>query len=285
MTQPSQPFGFCLNTSTIRGQDLSLPEMIDLAAACGYDGIEPWIREIDAYVQSGGSVADLRKRIEDAGLVVPNLIGFFAWGVDDESQRRAGLDEARRNVDQAAALGATGLAVPPMGLTDKTGMDLRVLAERFATVIDLAGGSGVRPILEFWGVSKTLGTLGEALMVAAECGCRAACILADVFHMYKGTGSFEGLSLLGPSTLGLMHLNDYPARPPRDQAKDSDRVYPGDGVAPLDTILSDLMRAGYTGMLSLELFNASYYARPAREVAALGLEKMQTAVARVCPRT
>jgi sugar phosphate isomerase/epimerase len=282
MTPSAKRFGFCLNTSTIRGQNLSLPEMIDLTASCGYDGIEPWIREIDAYVQGGGRIQDLRKRIEDAGLVVPNLIGFFPWGVDDEAQRREGLEEARRNLDQAVAIGATGLAAAPMGLTDKTGMDLRVLAERFAAVIDLAGGSGVRPILEFWGMSKTLGTLGEALMVAAECGCRAATILADVFHMYKGSGSFEGLSLLGPSTLGLMHLNDYPAEPTRDQAKDSDRVYPGDGIAPLDRILSDLLRAGYKGMLSLELFNQDYYARGAQDVAATGLKKMRAAVDSSC---
>ncbi len=280
MNDTPMPFGTCLNTSTLGKHDLSLPETIDLAARCGYDGIEPWIRRLDAHVKAGGSLSDLGKQISDAGLVVPNVIGFFPWAVDDPDQRREGLEEARRNIDQAAAIGATGLAAPPVGLTDKTGIDLKAVAERYAALIDLAAGSGVRPILEFWGVSKTLGTLGEAMLVAAEAGCRGACILADVFHMYKGSGSFEGLSLLGPRTLALMHLNDYPAQPPRDQAKDSDRVYPGDGIAPLNTILSDLLRAGYTGMLSLELFNEDYYAQPAQEVAATGLSKMKAVIAK-----
>jgi sugar phosphate isomerase/epimerase len=281
MTDATPAFGFCLNTSTIRGQELSLPEMIDLTARCGYDAIEPWVRELDAYVQQGGSLDDLRKRIADAGLRVPNIIGFFPWGADDEDQRAEGLEEARRNIDQAAAIGCTGLAAPPMGLTDRTDVDLMALAERYAAVIDLAQGSGVRPILEFWGMSKTLGKLGEALLVAAESGRREACILADVFHMYKGTGSFEGLRLLGPETLGLMHLNDYPAEPARDVIKDADRVYPGDGIAPLQDILADLARAGYRGMLSLELFNAAYYAQPAETVLKTGLEKMRSAVAKI----
>src|SRR4051812_16897072 len=58
-------FRYCLNTSTISGQKLSLPDLIDTAAKAGYDAIEPWIREIDAYVQGGGSLKDLEKRIRD----------------------------------------------------------------------------------------------------------------------------------------------------------------------------------------------------------------------------
>jgi sugar phosphate isomerase/epimerase len=274
----SEPFAYCLNTSTIRGQNLTLPEEIDLCAKVGYDGIEPWIRELDAYVEQGGTLSDLRKRISDAGLVVPNLIGFFPWAVDDDATRSEGLEEARRNLDQAAEIGCTGLAAPPMGMTDREDADLKAIAERFARVMELGDQAGVRPILEFWGVSKTLGTLGEALLVAAESGRGDASILADVFHMYKGTGHHAGLKLIGPRTLGLVHVNDYPVDPPRETIKDADRVYPGDGIAPLGEIVADLRAAGYTGMLSVELFNEAYWARPAEEVARTGLDKTRAAV-------
>jgi sugar phosphate isomerase/epimerase len=63
------PFTYCLNTSTIAGQKLSLPVMIDLAAKAGFKAIEPWIREIQTYQHNGGSMKDLRKQIEDAGMV------------------------------------------------------------------------------------------------------------------------------------------------------------------------------------------------------------------------
>ncbi|HAA63429.1 MAG TPA: xylose isomerase, partial [Planctomycetaceae bacterium] len=83
-TPSAPPFRFCLNTSTIRGQKLTLPQEIRLAGKVGYTGIEPWIREIDQYVRDGGSLKDLRKRITDAGLRVESAIGFAQWIVDDD---------------------------------------------------------------------------------------------------------------------------------------------------------------------------------------------------------
>ena len=59
------PFTYCLNTSTIRGQELPLADEIDIAAKAGYGGIEPWIKELDRHVETGGKLSDLRKRAED----------------------------------------------------------------------------------------------------------------------------------------------------------------------------------------------------------------------------
>src|SRR5437588_6912206 len=79
-----EPFGYCLNTSTISGQKRTLPEEIDLAAKAGYQGFEPWIRELDQYVKSGGSLKDLGKRLSDKGLKVESSIGFCEWIVEDD---------------------------------------------------------------------------------------------------------------------------------------------------------------------------------------------------------
>ena len=45
-------------------------------AKAGYDAFEPWTSEIDAYLKGGGTLKELRKRITDAGLQVPDVIGF-----------------------------------------------------------------------------------------------------------------------------------------------------------------------------------------------------------------
>jgi sugar phosphate isomerase/epimerase len=179
----------------------------------------------------------------------------------------------------AAQIGCRKVAAPPSGVSGAPGLNLMRAAERYARVIEIGREYGVTPVLEFWGAAQSLGHLGEALFVAAQCGQPEACILADVLHMYKGGSPYEGLGLLGPDTLGLLHMNDFPAEPPRAEIGDADRVYPGDGVAPLGDILRTLHRVGFRGMLSLELFNASYYERDAAEVLATGLRKMQTAVA------
>jgi len=272
------PFRFCLNTSTIRCGELSITEKIDITAEAGYDGVEPWVAELDAHVAAGGSLNDLALKAQDAGLEIVNLIGFFEWAVDDAAQRGTALEEARRCFGMARQLNCPFVAAPPSGIKDTPGVDLFAIAERYAQLIDIAKEFGVVPLLEFWGVSKTLGRLGEALLVASECDRDEACILADVFHMYNGSGHFGGLELIGPKTLGLVHINDYPADPPRGVIADSDRVYPGDGVAPLEQILSRLAQVGYRGMLSLELFNQAYWALDAAAVANAGLVKTRAAV-------
>ncbi len=98
-------FRYCLNTSTLRGYELPLEETIRVAAKAGYGAIEPWIREIDRYVETGGSLPDLRRLIEDQGLTVEGAIGFFPWIVDDRAEREAALGEARRNMETLRAIG------------------------------------------------------------------------------------------------------------------------------------------------------------------------------------
>ncbi|MDA0313940.1 MAG: twin-arginine translocation signal domain-containing protein [Bacteroidetes bacterium] len=52
-------FILSLNTSTVRGQKLSLPQLIELAAREGYQGLEPWMMEIEGYLKGGKSIAFL----------------------------------------------------------------------------------------------------------------------------------------------------------------------------------------------------------------------------------
>jgi 2-keto-myo-inositol isomerase len=275
---PSGPFLLGLNTSTIMGQKLPITEVIAIAAKAGYHGLEPWIRELDAHQKSGGSLKDLRKRLEDAGLKVESAIGFFPWCVDDEAQRKKGFEEARRNMDLVREIGGKRLAAPPVGATDVSGMDPRKLAERYRSLLELGDEMGVVPEVEVWGFSKTLGRLSEAAQVAIDSGHPKACILPDVYHLYKGGSPPEGLRLLNGQAIPVIHMNDYPATPPRDQIKDAQRVFPGDGVAPLDQILRNLRDIGFRGMLSLEIFNETYWKQDPLVVARVGLEKMRTAV-------
>jgi len=277
------PFRFCLNTSTIRGQKLPLPDEIDLAAQAGYHAIEPWISEIEAFTQTGGKLPDLRRRLRDKNLAVPSAIGFFEWIVDDPEKRKNALEQAKRDMGLVAALGGTHIAAPPWGAHDKTklekNVDLLAAAERYHALCEVGRAAGVIPMVEVWGFSHTLSRLGEAALVAIESGHADACILADVYHLHKGGSPIEGLALLQGHRLPVFHVNDYPADPPRAAIQDKDRVFPGDGVAPLAAIFSHLRKIGFDGFLSLELFNEAYYKQDAGTIARTGLEKMRAVTA------
>jgi sugar phosphate isomerase/epimerase len=268
-------FKYCLNTSTIRGQKLSLVEEIDIAADAGYQAIEPWISEIQAYTDRGGSLPDLKKRIADRGLTVESAIGFAEWIVEDEARRAKGLEQARRDMELVQQIGGKRIAAPPAGATEIEMMDYLKVAERYRALLVVGDHIGVVPQVEVWGFSKTLTRLGQAMMVAIESGHPQACVLPDVYHLYKGGSEFTGLKLLSNSAAHVFHMNDYPAKPDRAAIKDSDRVYPGDGVAPLGEILRTLDEIGFDGCLSIELFNSAYWQQDPLTVARTALDKLK----------
>lgn len=273
--RPAKPFGFMFNTATIMGQKLDAARQVDITAEAGYDAIEPWVRDIEAH----GKPKELAKRIKDKGLTVESAIGFAPWIIADDSARKKGLDQAKRDMELVLEIGGTRIAAPPVGATNERLMDLRLVADRYRELCEVGAKAGVVPQVEMWGHSKTLNRLGEAALVAIESGHPQACVLADVFHLYKGGSGLGGLRLMSGASMQVFHMNDYPDLKP-DVIKDEHRVFPGDGVADLTTMLKDLHRVGFRGMLSLELFNRTYWKQDPLEVAKTGLAKMKAVVAK-----
>ncbi len=282
--QKRPEFRYCLNTSTIsgcldtEGKKLALPRMLEITAKAGYQAIEPWIRDIDGYVQAGGTLKELDQRIRDLGLVVEDAIGFPEWIVDDDARRAKGLEEARRAMDLVKQLGGKRIAAPPVGATDRSDLDLGRIAERYRALLELGDRMDVTPQLEIWGFSKTLNRLSAGAFVAIEANHPRACVLADVYHLHKGGSGFHGVDQLSGAAMQVFHMNDYPADPPPAQITDAHRVYPGDGVAPITSLLRDLAAVGFRGVLSLELFNRDYWKQDAQLVATTGLKKMKACV-------
>jgi 2-keto-myo-inositol isomerase len=274
------PFRYCLNTATIRGQKLGIVKEIAVAAQAGYDGMEPWVASLADYVKASGSLADLRKQISDAGLTVEGAIGFPEWIVEDDARRAQGMERAKREMDMVAQIGGKRFAAPPAGATGLPKLDLVKAAERYGALLEAGERVGVVPQLEVWGFSQNLGRLSECVAVAMETRHPNACVLPDVFHLYKGGSDFRGIRLLGAPAIQVLHLNDYPNDPPREKIDDSYRLYPGDGLAPLTEVLQILHQTGGQKVLSLEVFNRTYWSGDASEVAKTGLAKMKAVVAR-----
>ncbi len=274
----AEPFRYSLNTSTIRGQKLSIVQEVEIAAQAGYQAIEPWIGELDDYAKKGGSLPDLRKRIADAGLTVEDAIGFPTWIVDDEAKRRQGLEAAKRDMDLVRQIGGKRIAAPPVGATDHADLNLLAAADRYRALLELGREMGLVPQLELWGFSKSMSRLSEVLLVAMESRDPDACVLPDIFHMYKGGSDFGGLRFIHGPAIHVFHVNDYPDQVSPAVVTDAQRVFPGDGVAPLTQIFRALRDIGFRGVLSLELFNREYWKQDPLQVAKTGLEKMRTAV-------
>jgi sugar phosphate isomerase/epimerase len=275
-TPKKSPFRLCLNLGTLNNFNLPLEEEIDIAAKAGYKGIEPWARNVQQFIERGGKLADVRKRINDHGLTVEGLVTFFQWAVEDENRRTAGIEQMTKEMDWTLQLGATSVAATPSGITSN---DFRILGERYRTILEIGDKMGARAVLEIWGRAQVLFSLADAIAVAAWSGHPKAAMLLDVYHMYRGGSPFEGLALLSGRSIGMFHVNDYPADPPRERSEDRHRIYCGDGVAPLPMIFKTLRDIGYEGSLSFEVFNPEYRAtNDPLLVAKTGLEKMNAVI-------
>ncbi len=275
---PGKRFRYSLNMATIRGQKLSPVEEVDIAAEAGYQGIEPWIDRLREFAGQGGSLSDLKKRIDDHGLVVENVIGFSRWIFDNDAEQQVGLEKFEADMELAARIGATRIAAPPSGVTSKRVTDLDGIAKNYAAILRLGQKTGVMPQIELWGISKTLCRLGEIAYVLAATGHPEAGAVLDVFHIFKGGSSFEGLAVFNGRRLPVFHVNDYLSGFTPERITDADRVMPGDGAAPLTKIFQTLASIGFEGALSLELFGKTFWEQDPRLVARLGLQKMRDGV-------
>jgi 2-keto-myo-inositol isomerase len=276
-------FTYSLNTSTIQKQNLGLMGELDLVAKAGYNGIEIWMRTLDTYLKGGGKLSDVKKKASDLGIVIEDSIGFAAWIVDEEGTREKALDQIKREMEMLAQIGCKRMAAPPVGATakEKAGLSLFDAAKRYKKVCELGDQMGVKPMLEMWGHSANLHLFGEALYVASECGHHTPLILADVFHLHKGGSELNAINLVAGKHIEVFHMNDYPDVPGKTTINDSYRVMPGDGVAPMTEILGSLKAKNTPIVLSVELFNESYWKMDALEVAKIGLDKMKACVSKV----
>lgn len=262
-------FTYCLNTSTIRSTPLL--DKIRIAGAAGYQGIEPWNDEISDYLRDGGTLADLKSALADAGLKVVSVIALHGWVTAEGDEQRRVLNDCRRRMDQAAYLGSPSIvASPPMGV-----VDLGRAAERFGELVRLGRQAGVAPAMEFLGFVDGVKDVDSAWSIAENCGEPGAKVVADVFHMIRGGGSVDDLLKLPGDRISCFHINDVPASPDPLTQTDADRVMVGEGVADLPRAIANLRAIGYRGPLSLELFNPALWAQDPAEVVRVGLERIK----------
>ena len=275
---PEPPFKYCLNTSTIRGQNPGIFKYVEIASKAGYDGIELWLGDIKSYLESGGSIQQLRRHIDEHQLTVENAIGFAPWMVEDKTQQDAGFAQMKEEMQILAELDCRRVAAPGIGA--KAPVDLFRAGQSYRKLLDLGRSTGVMPQLEFWGAFEPFHHLGQTLMVAAVANDPDARLLPDVYHLFRGGSGFDGLKLLNGRSVEIFHLNDYPGDIPREKQEDKDRVYPGDGVAPMGEIIRAIHDMGGPKVLSLELFNPGYWKEDPLAVAKTGLRKMKEQVSK-----
>lgn len=265
-------FQLGLNTSTIR--PASLMDKIRIAAETGYTAIELWNNDLSEYEDQGGSLTDVKKALDDHGLTVPTVIALHGWFNTTGAEHQAAIEDAKIRMAQAAAVGSTYIiSSPPREVAD-----LQVGGENYRELLELGREFGVKPAMEFLGFVDGVNQVKHAWEVMEVADHPDSTIVLDPFHIYRGGGEIEDMEGIPGDKIAVFHFNDAPADPARSEQTDADRVYPGDGILDLKRMISMLKDVDYSGVISLELFNPSYWEEDPTEVARIGLEKMQSVI-------
>ena len=102
-------------------------------------------------------------------------------------------------------------------------------------------------------------------------------IVMDCFHFYASDSKIEDLYEANPKKIFIFHINDSRDLP-LNQLQDSDRVWPGDGVIPLDKIFHAFKKIGFDGVATIELFNPEYWKWDPEKTIKVAKEKTEVVI-------
>ncbi len=246
----------------------SFRELVEAAAAGGFDAVTLWPRHYRSGRDAGMSDADLRALLADHGLVVADLDSLLTWlppeaggDVDPGPYAEAGESDFHAMAD---GLGARSLnVVQAFGAC----VDVDRAAEAFAGVCTRAREHGLMVTLEFlpWAGIRDLPT---ATAIVERAGQPDGRLMFDTWHWYRGGGDPEPLRQLAGERIGSVQINDAPKDAPNDLLRETmeARRLPGDGDIDVPSVIRILDGIGSRAPIGVEVFSHSLSALPPVEV-------------------
>jgi sugar phosphate isomerase/epimerase len=241
----------------------TLPEVVDACARHEIPFISVWRHKL---AETG--VAAAAKLIRDAGLRVSSVCRGGMFPAATQAERDARIEDNRRAIDEAAAIGAEVLVMVCGAAPDRDiGAARRMVEEGLARIAPYAAECGVRLGIEplhpaFAAERSCITTLGEARRMAERIASKQVGIVADVYHIWWDPELYDEIQRCARWIVGF-HVNDWLV-PSREVLMN--RGVMGDGVIELRRIRAAVERIGYTGPIEVEIFNEQIWGTPLEEL-------------------
>ncbi|MDN0081694.1 bifunctional sugar phosphate isomerase/epimerase/4-hydroxyphenylpyruvate dioxygenase family protein [Crenobacter sp. SG2305] len=249
----------------------TLPEKLEAIAAAGFDGVEIFENDL---LYFDGSPRDAKRICDDLGLKIMLFQPFRDFEGGRRDKRQHNLDRAERKFDLMQELGTDRIlvcsSVQPDVIRDDALIadDFAKLAERAAKRDILVGyealawGRYVNSYRHVWDIVKAVDhpNLG---------------IILDSFHTLSINDDLSTLTEISGDKIVFLQLADAPlmAMDVMEWSRHF-RCFPGQGEFDLASFLGPILKNGYKGPLSLEIFNDGFRAAPTRITAADGLRSL-----------
>ncbi|MDX2548303.1 bifunctional sugar phosphate isomerase/epimerase/4-hydroxyphenylpyruvate dioxygenase family protein [Streptomyces sp. WI04-05B] len=233
----------------------TLTEKLTAASRAGFDGVEIFENDLLA---SPLTPEEIRARCADLGLTIDlyQPMRDIEAVPDDEFARN--LRRARHKFELMRRLGTDTVlvcsSVSPLALDDDA-----LAAAQLARLADVAQEFGVRVAYEALAWGRHVSTYDHAWSIVEAAGHPALGTCLDSFHILsRGSDpkDLEGIEDIPGEKIFFLQLADAPLLA-MDVLQWSRhyRCFPGQGGFDIAGLLRHVVRAGYDGPLSLEVFN------------------------------
>ena len=203
------------------------------------------------------SPAAARRLLDDLGLKAASTSNHVG-AVEPNPNRAKNLDDLKAKCEFVRTLGADRIVVVPAMTTKPTEDDYKRGVDNLRGAADVARAFDVSLMFEFSRFFNLAQSLSTALWFVRTANHPNARLMIDTYHFWIGPSKMEDLDELHNGELMHMHFEDTPREPPRELLEQRHRVLPGQGIAPLKKIVDAVKKKGYTGALSVELFDPSF---------------------------
>ncbi len=260
----------CIATVSISG---TLSEKLEAISAAGFDGIE--IFEQD-FITDSGSARDVGNRIRDHGLSIDLFQPFRDFeGLPGDLRTRA-FDRAERKFDLMQELGAelmlvcSSLHPKALGGVERAADDLRELGQR-------AAARGLRVGYEALAWGRYVNDHRDAWEIVRRADHQNVGLIVDSFHTLGRGLDPNSIRQVPGDKIFFVQMADAPKI-------DMDLLYwsrhfrnmPGEGDLPVTDFMRAVVAAGYTGPVSLEIFNDQFRGGSPRTIARDGYRALVT---------
>jgi sugar phosphate isomerase/epimerase len=266
-----------INLATIRKQ-WGLREAVEACARHGIRAIDPWRDQVAAY-----GVQDSARVIKDHGMQVTGYCRGGMFPALDQARRDAAIEDNRRAIDEATALGADCLVLVVGGLPEGSrdiGGARQMVADGLSAILPHARACklplAIEPLHPMYAADRScINTLAQALDLADAFG-EGVGVAIDVYHVWWDPDLAQQIARAGAHKQILAyHICDWLV-PTKDLLLD--RGMMGDGVINLKQIGAMITQARYTGPHEVEIFSNDWWAKPGDEVLATCLERFRQVI-------
>jgi 4-hydroxyphenylpyruvate dioxygenase len=249
----------------------SLDEKLRAIAGAGFDAVEIFENDLLTF---NGSPGDVGQLCRDLGLSICAFQPFRDFEGMPEPQRSRNFARAQHKFDLMLQLQTDLLLicsnVSPVsqGGIDRAAADFHALGE-------LAASHGLRVGFEALAWGRHVNDYRDAWEIVRRADHKSIGIILDSFHALAPAFPVSAIQSIPADRIFLVQLADAP-KLGLDALSWSRhfRCFPGQGDLPVNAFMEAIVATGYTGPLSLEIFNDQFRSGSAVRTATDGLRSL-----------